>query len=314
MPVGAKVNAVKKQCSSPARAKGNLCQTMKRIWGAYLSLVLLAMSSCQQQVEHGGKTPLAQVGDHFLYREDMAQALPYGISGTDSVRFVNEFVQKWLEEQVLYEKAEHNVRGDEKIERMVAEYRRTLVMNNYEHMLLLQRMNEELTEEELQGYYNENKQLFILEEPVIKGVLIKVPLTSPGLKDLKRWYKEKTDEALEELEKYAFRNSVLYEYFYEHWVPVSELEGKIIVNLAELSSEFDKHRDIEVEDEEYCYLLHIDEYLLKGEEKPYDLARNEIINLLANKRKVEFMNNVKKDLYNQSMEMGRIKYYYDETK
>ena len=314
MPVGAKVNAVKKQCSSPAGAKGNLCQTMKRIWGAYLSLVLLAMSSCQQQVEHGDKTPLAQVGDHFLYREDMAQALPYGISGTDSVRFVNEFVQKWLEEQVLYEKAEHNVRGDEKIERMVAEYRRTLVMNNYEHMLLLQRMNEELTEEELQGYYNENKQLFILEEPVIKGVLIKVPLTSPGLKDLKRWYKEKTDEALEELEKYAFRNSVLYEYFYEHWVPVSELEGKIIVNLAELSSEFDKHRDIEVEDEEYCYLLHIDEYLLKGEEKPYDLARNEIINLLANKRKVEFMNNVKKDLYNQSMEMGRIKYYYDETK
>lgn len=314
MPVGAKVNAVKKQCSSPAGAKGNLCQTMKRIWGAYLSLVLLAMSSCQQQVEHGGKTPLAQVGDHFLYREDMAQALPYGISGTDSVRFVNDFVQKWLEEQVLYEKAEHNVRGDEKIERMVAEYRRTLVMNNYEHMLLLQRMNEELTEEELQGYYNENKQLFILEEPVIKGVLIKVPLTSPGLKDLKRWYKEKTDEALEELEKYAFRNSVLYEYFYEHWVPVSELEGKIIVNLAELSSEFDKHRDIEVEDEEYCYLLHIDEYLLKGEEKPYDLARNEIINLLANKRKVEFMNNVKKDLYNQSMEMGRIKYYYDETK
>ena len=314
MPVGAKVNAVKKQCSSPAGAKGNLCQTMKRIWGAYLSLVLLAMSSCQQQVEHGDKTPLAQVGDHFLYREDMAQALPYGISGTDSVRFVNEFVQKWLEEQVLYEKAEHNVRGDEKIERMVAEYRRTLVMNNYEHMLLLQRMNEELSEEELQGYYNENKQLFILEEPVIKGVLIKVPLTSPGLKDLKRWYKEKTDEALEELEKYAFRNSVLYEYFYEHWVPVSELEGKIIVNLAELSSEFDKHRDIEVEDEEYCYLLHIDEYLLKGEEKPYDLARNEIINLLANKRKVEFMNNVKKDLYNQSMEMGRIKYYYDETK
>ena len=313
MPVGAKVNAVKKQCSSPAGAKGNLCQTMKRIWGAYLSLLLLAMSSCQQQVEHGDKTPLAQVGDHFLYREDMAQALPYGISGTDSVRFVNEFVQKWLEEQVLYEKAEHNVRGDEKIEHMVAEYRRTLVMNNYEHMLLLQRMNEELSEEELQGYYNENKQLFILEEPVIKGVLIKVPLTSPGLKDLKRWYKEKTDEALEELEKYAFRNSVLYEYFYEHWVPVSELEGKIIVNLVELSSEFDKHRDIEVEDEEYCYLLHIDEYLLKGEEKPYDLARNEIINLLANKRKVEFMNNVKKDLYNQSMEMGRIKYYYDET-
>ena len=286
----------------------------KQLWRVCFSLALLAITACQKQVEHGGRTPLAQIGDYFLYQEDMAQALPYGISGSDSMRFVNEFVQKWLEEQALYEKAEHNVRGDEKIERMVAEYRRTLVMNNYERMLLLQKMKEELTEEELQEYYNENKQLFILEEPVIKGVLIKVPIESPGLKDLKRWYKEKSDEALEEMENYAFRNSVLYEYFYEHWLPVSELEGKIIVNLAELSNDFEKHRNIEVEYGGYCYLLHIDEYLLKGQEKPYDLARHEIINLLANKRKVEFMNNVKKDLYNKSMEMGRIKYYYDETK
>ena len=305
---------MKKRCSSPVGAKGNFGHTTKLMWGACLSLVLLVTASCQQQVEHGGKTPLVQLGNYFLYQEDMEQALPYGISGADSARFVEKFVQKWLEEQVLYEKAEHNVRGDEKIERMVAEYRRTLVMNNYEHMLLLQKMNEELSEEELQEYYDENKQLFILEESVIKGVLIKVPIASPGLKDLKRWYKEKTDEALEELEKYAFRNSVLYEYFYEHWVPVSELEGKIIVNLSELSIDFDKHRNIEVEDGEYCYLLHIEEFVPKGEEKPYDLARHEIINLLANKRRVEFMNNVKQDLYNQSMEMGRIKYYYDETK
>ena len=303
MSVGTKVNAMK-----------ILCHIRTQIWGVCLFLALFALTSCQQQVEHGGKTPLAQVGSYFLYQEDMEQALPYGISGDDSVKFVEKFVQKWLEEQVLYEKAEHNVRGDEKIERMVAEYRRTLVMNNYEHMLLLQKVSEELTEEELQEYYKENKQLFILEESVIKGVLIKVPLASPGLKDLKRWYKEKTDEALEELEKYAFRNSVLYEYFYEHWIPISELEGKIVVDLAELSHNFDKHHDIEVEDGEYCYLLHIDEHISKGEEKPYDLARHEIINLLANKRKVEFMNNVKKDLYNQSMEMGRIKYYYNETK
>ena len=50
-----------------------------------------------------------------------------------------------------------------------------------------------------------------------------------------------------------------------------------------------------------------------GDAKPYDLARPEIIDLLANSRKVEFMDKVKNDLYNQSMEMGRIKYYHNET-
>ena len=288
-------------------------QYLTKVAGGMLCAVL-AMAACQEKVEHGGKTPLVQVNDRFLYQEDVAQTLPYGVTGTDSAALVREFVRKWIEEQVLYEKAEHNVRGDGRIERMVADYRRTLVMNNYEQMLLQQKMPEELSEEELQRYYSENKQLFVLEEPVVKGLFIKVPLASPGLKDLRRWYKENSEEAFEKLEAYAFRNAVIYEFFYEHWVPVSEIEGKVIVDLAELGNDFDKNRNIEVKDEEYCYLLHIEEYVRKGETKPYDLARHEIIDLLANNRKVEFMKRVKEDLYNQSVKAGRIKYYYNETK
>ena len=256
---------------------------------------------------------MVQVGNTFLYLEEMQQQLPYGLSGGDSIKFVQEFVQKWVEEKVLYEKAEHNVRGDESIERMVNDYRRTLVMNNYERRLLQQKVSEELPEEELLQYYENNKQLFILEESVVKGVFIKVPLNSPGLKDLKKWYKDSSDEALEQMEGYAFRHAVIYEYFYEHWLPISELEGKVVINLAELSDNFDKQRDIEAKDDEFCYLLHIEEYVAKGEVKPYDLARLEIVDLLAIYRKVELMNKVKQDLYNESVEKGRIKYYYNET-
>lgn len=273
----------------------------------------LAMVSCHEKVEHGGKTPLVQVGNHFLYQEDVSQVIPFGMAKPDSVEFVRTFVRKWVEEQVLYEKAEHNVRGDDRIDRMVADYRRTLVMNNYERVLLQQKMPGELTEEELKEYYDGNKQLFVLEEPVVKGVFIKAPLKSPGLKELKQWYKDNSDEALEKLEAYAFRNAVIYEYFYDHWVPLSELEGKVVVNLAELSSDFDKNPDIEAKDDEYCYLVHIEEYVKEGETKPYDLARQDIINLLANNRKVEFMDRVKRDLYNESVEAGRIKYYDNET-
>ena len=285
----------------------------RRMRGCWLLCVLLMLASCQKEVEHGGKMPLVQVGNYFLYQEDMKQSLPLGISGADSIEFVHKFIRKWIEEQVLYEKAEHNVRGDERIERMVSDYRRTLVLNSYEQELLQQKLPEELPEDDLQRYYDENKQLFILEEPVIKGVFIKAPLTSVGLKDLKKWYKDNSDESLEQLEKYAFRNAVLYESFYERWVPVSELEGKVIVNLSKLGEDFEKYQNIEVEDDEYCYLLHVEEYVMKGEEKPYDLARHEIVDLLANNRRVEFMERVKNDLYNQSVEMGRIKYYSNET-
>lgn len=297
--------------SNPLRQLSNLLARWTSLY--CLLCMLCTLSACKKQVEHGGKTPLVQVSNVFLYQEDVRQAIPYGLTGSDSASFAQEFVRKWIEEQVLYEKAEHNVRGDERIERQVAAYRRTLVMNNYERRLLQQKVSEEIPEEDLQRYYEDNKQLFVLEESVVKGVFLKVPLSSPGLKDLKKWYKENTDEALEQTEKYAFRHAVIYEHFYEHWIPISELEAKVVVDLAELSKDFDKQREIEAKDEEYCYLLHIEEYAGEGEVKPYDLARHEIVDLLANYRKVELMNKVKLDLYNESVEEGRIKYYYDET-
>ncbi len=34
-----------------------------------------------------------------------------------------------------------------------------------------------------------NKELFKLENPLIKGLFIKVPLTAPQLNNVRRWYK-----------------------------------------------------------------------------------------------------------------------------
>ena len=279
-----------------------------------IALLILSFTSCQKKVEHGGKHPVAQVNGKFFYQEDLIKLLPYGLSTTDSTKLAKELIRKWAKDQVLFDKAEHNVRGDGHIEQLVADYRRKLILNNYEQRLIQQKMAEEVSEEELENYYEENKLLFILEEPVIKGVFIKAPRKTSGLKDLKKWYKDSSEESLEQLEKFVLRNAVIYEYFYDRWMPVSELEGKITVNLTELGKDFDKNRNIEAEDEEYCYLLHIEEYFNKGEAKPYDMAKPEIIDLLANVRRVEFMQKVKEDLYNQAIEKGRIKYYEDETK
>ena len=281
--------------------------------GVVLLLWALLMVACGESIEHNGKTPLMRAGNSFLYREDLQKILPYGLSGEDSIHFVNNYMRKWAEEQVLFEKAEHNVRSEGRIERMIADYRRILIMNAYESRLLQQIVSEEVPEEDLRRYYDENKQLFVLDESVIKGVFIKAPLTSPDLKNLKEWYKDSSDEAMELMEKYAFRNAVMYELFYDFWKPVSELEAKFVLNLAALSENFDKKRDIETDDGEYCYLLHVEEYVPKGMVKPYELAKLEIMDLLANTRKVEFMKKVKSDLYNQSLEKGRIIYYENET-
>lgn len=285
--------------------------------GTLLLLIMLVTSltlcSCREKVEHGGKHPLVQAGDAFLYMEDLNEVIPARLSAVDSATFAENYIRHWIEEEMLYDKAEHNVRDSRKLEQMVNDYRRALIMHEYRQRLIRQDLVTQLGDNELQAFYDKNKDLFVLEEPVLKGLFIKAPLTAPDLKDLKKWYKDKSEEALEKLEKYALRNTVIYEYFYDHWVTISDLEGKIAIDLAGREKDFDKQKDIEVEDNEFCYLLHIEEYVPTGQIKPYELARNEIVDLLANLREVEFIRQVKTDLYNQAHEMGRIKYFSNET-
>ena len=84
--------------------------------------------------------------------DEVEKVVPHGLSSADSIQFIRDLVRKWAEDQVLYEKAEHNVRGDERIERLVANYRRSLILNQYEQQLILQKMDENITEEELQKF------------------------------------------------------------------------------------------------------------------------------------------------------------------
>ena len=76
----------------------------------------------------------------------------------------------------------------------------------------------------LRAYYESNLDLFKAEHPLVKGLFMKVPLTAPQIAEVRRWYKSDSHEAVEQLEKYSLRNAVVYEYFYDRWVPVSELQ------------------------------------------------------------------------------------------
>ena len=69
-----------------ARSQGLVGAEKWERWFPFLVALLFLFSSCQEKVEHDGKQPLAQLGNQFLYYEDVVKELPYGISKHDSVR------------------------------------------------------------------------------------------------------------------------------------------------------------------------------------------------------------------------------------
>jgi hypothetical protein len=284
-----------------------------RIW-TLVSCLVIALSGCERQQNHKGKTPLVEVAGNFLYQEDLQAALPLNLSSEDSVLFAENYIRNWVEDILLFDKAEDNVRDSEKVRALVENYRRALVMHAYQEELINQQLSGEIMPTEVADYYEKNKSLFVLENPVVKGIFIKVPLGSSGLQDVRRWYKKNTQDAIEKLEKYSLRNAVTYDYFYDQWRPLEEIEAMLPVKKWESGSNYLKQNpDVELKDTAFHYFLHIEEFQGKGEQKPLDFAGDEIKEILINLKRVDFINRVKEDLYRQASDKNGIIYYYLES-
>jgi hypothetical protein len=68
------------------------------------------------------------------------------------------------------------------------------------------------------------------------------------------------------------------------------------------------NRHVEYRDNSYIYFLNISEVIRKNQVRPFETARQEIKEILANMRQVEYMKRVKDDLYNKAVERNKIIY------
>ena len=273
--------------------------------------LLLLCLACSPSYDHKGKTPLVEVDGHFLYREDLLAVQPAGLPPDDSLLFADDYVRNWVEEVLLYGKAEENIPDNAEVERLVANYRKSLILHIYQQALIRQKLSAQVTEEEVEVYYRDNIHLFKVDRPLIKGLYIKVPLGSPHLSDVRRWYRSDSHDAVEHLEKYSLRNAVKYEYFYDKWVPAADVLGQLPEGGREAEPALAQKRPVELADTAFHYFLNVTGYRAVGEDEPYELARDHARDLLLNIRQVEFMRGVRDDLYRRAMENNEIIYYKD---
>ena len=274
-----------------------------------LGLMMLLAGACgKPQYDHKGRTPLVELDGNFLYQEDLAAVQPVGQSKDDSLLFAEHYIRNWAEDILMYEKAQNNIPDNAEIEQLVKNYRKALIMHVYQQSLIQEKLAEEITEADLQTYYDTNKDVFKAEVPLMKGLFIKVPLTSPGIGRVRQWYKDERQSAVEHLEKYSLQNAVKYEYFYDKWIPASEILSLMPLREEKVDAYFAKNRHVELKDTAYWYFLNVSDYIPTGGQEPYEAARSAVSEMVVNRKQVEFLNQVKGDLYKEAVEDGKLKY------
>ncbi len=262
-------------------------------------LILGLLSGCSYFSDSSpGDVVIAKVGDKLLLRRELASSLPVGITRTDSVNQAKDFVQRWVKHELMLLMAEENLAEDQKdVQRELDAYRTSLLIHRYQQQLVSQRLDTAVTASDIRQFYDQNPQKFILDQDIVKAVYIELPKSEAKADQLKRWMGALDDQSRTELEKFSFRYATKFDYFNEQWIDFSQIRSRMPVSFAGADITLKKNRFIEASDNNKYYLAAIKDYKLKGEKAPFEFVNDRIANLILNNRKMEFIEELQKNIY-----------------
>ena len=275
-----------------------------------LAVLCCLLSACQLFEEKRKMGTVAEYNGKTITVEQI-EMLTAGLSPEDSSRIAQHYIRQWAIDLIEYDKAKDQT--NKTIEQLVEDYRRSLYLHEYEQKLIAQRMSRSVEDTLIQSFYNLHSDHLILSETILRGLLLVVPNEAPNLNDLRKKIQQpETEENIEWIEKFAYQYAVGYELFLEEWRTMSEIIVLMPFEKDNLDTELKKKRQIEVQDTVNTYLLQVTELSMKGDLKPLTYARKEIEDILLRQRQVEFLQNERNALYENAIELGKLKLYEKE--
>jgi len=272
--------------------------------------ILLLANGCSLFDSNKQEEPLARVFEEYLYPSDLSVAITPGTSSQDSLVIAKRFVETWVKDQLMLSRAEQALSEEQMdFEKQIEQYRLSLLIFSYRQKLLQQKLDTLVTEEEIQTYYEENVNNFMLNQDVIKGTFIKIPLSAPRVDELRRWSWNSRPEDLEQMEKYCISYADKFSDFNDSWVYFNSIKVQLPMKISQPSRYLSYNKNIETRDSQFRYLLHVTDLVTEGEAAPLELVSEDIISIILNKRKMEFIQNLEQRVYNDGVNRNQFEIY-----
>ena len=264
------------------------------------SFLLVGCAAYEKKNQSGAAV---EVNGQYLYRSTL-DSLTLGLTPEDSTRVVQQYISQWAKDILMYENA--GKRPDGTLEKMVEDYRRSLYVHSYEEYLVERRMPKTVADSTVVQLYSQMPDRFILDESIVRGILVVIPADAPKADKLRGWMAK---QELDAIEKYAYQNASGYELFLDRWKTTTQLMAQMPIERADLETALKTKNQIEVSDSLKTYLLQVTEKHLRGNQMPLDYARPQIEKIVLNTRQVEFLNKERERLYNEAIQNQKIKFY-----
>ncbi len=270
-----------------------------------IGILLFAISMAGCELLHHDEA-VARVGDRQLLRSEV-EAVTTGQTGADSLCMAQGYVEQWVRREVKMQEAERVLATErDEVERMVEEYRTSLLANRLEQRYLAGKLDTLITDSLVREYFDSHRKEFVMDRTILKGRIVRLPdkyrqsvklFNLMGSKN-----KEKQQDFLDLCKKNNFELHT-----FDSWVDFSEF-------LSYLPVRRDKNYDYilsgdeirQMADADSKYFIEITDVLRKGEPAPLERVEDMVRRLLYNRRRAEIVGLYNDSLYNAAVMDGRV--------
>jgi hypothetical protein len=201
--------------------------------------------------------------------------------------------------------------SDEEINKQLQDYKESLTVFLYEKELIREKLDTTVSEQAILDYYNKYKDNFELKTGVVKMRYVMIPKTvDVKLDSVKKWIKNApTDESRKKMQNFCDENAAKSSINDSTWFSIEDvnkilpLEDNGLEN-APFSKSFQQ-----MEDSAYTYIVNFGDYKVKGTSAPLGYVREDIVNLILNKRKLDYISQVHNNIYNDALENKKFEIY-----
>lgn len=262
-------------------------------------------TSCQyfQQKDTLADSEIARAHDQYFYKNDLKRLLPININKEDSAKLSSRVIQDWIKKELLINKI-NNQGGvnEDDIEAKVKEYRYSLLIHEFEKFYIDANVETDIDEEEIQQYYTKMANNFILRQNIVKCLFVKVPNSAPDIRKLRRNMRAFPGSPKEDIEDYSFQYAISSFLDDSLWVNFDDVIGNTpLQNTADKMRFLNNTTFSETTDENFTYLLRILEFKISNELSPLEFIREDIENIIINKRKLELKRELEKAIYDEAL-------------
>lgn len=264
-----------------------------------LVLAVLVLPSCElvSNIIHDDDV-VARLGKRRLYRTELEQIIPSGVSPEDSAAFALQYINSWAIEKLYSDIAAQQLSKNElDVTQELEDYKSSLLKFRYEQRYLNERLDTVVSHAEIDGYYDAHKELFLLDAPIVRARFLDIMQESPNRERIKSLMSSDEVADLETADSLAYSSALKYEDNSDKWVDMTAYARNFGTDYGTLLSKMDSKGFIEIQDGRGDVKIgFICDIQKAGEYASVEYCTDRIKDIIISSRKQTLLGNLEKDL------------------